>query len=230
MNKTKRIILILVVLAIITISIILIFTTVFKKQETITIGVIDSNMSQEYISKYNITTIMNNNNQIYNSPTHADMVVDVIKNTNNNCEVLLANVINDNMTCDVSSIIDSLNWLNENNVDIICMSITSLNDNLELRNIIKETLDKDIVIVAACLNYSTVATYPAAYKNVISVSNCYNENATISITNSKLKDKFKKSQWQECSTSILTAYVTGDISKQMSCDNFNITTYINNHK
>jgi len=89
MNKTKRIILILVVLAIITISIILIFTTVFKKQETITIGVIDSNMSQEYISKYNITTIMNNNNQIYNSPTHADMVVDVIKNTNNNCEVLL---------------------------------------------------------------------------------------------------------------------------------------------
>jgi len=134
------------------------------------------------------------------------------------------------MTCDVSSIIDSLNWLNENNVDIICMSITSLNDNLELRNIIKETLDKDIVIVAACLNYSTVATYPAAYKNVISVSNCYNENATISITNSKLKDKFKKSQWQECSTSILTAYVTGDISKQMSCDNFNITTYINNHK
>lgn len=229
MNKSKRIILILVALTIITISIILIFTTVFKKQETITIGVIDSNMSQEYISKHNITTIMNDNNQIYNTPTHADMVVDVIKNTNNNCKVLLANVINDNMTCDVSSIIDSLNWLNENNVDIICMSITTLNDNPALKNIIKETLAKDIVIVAACLNYSTIETYPAAYKNVISVSNCYNENATISITDSKLKDKFKKSHWQECSTSILTAYVTGDISKHMSCNNFNITTYINSY-
>lgn len=230
MNKAKRIILILVALAIITISIILIFTTVFKKQETITIGVIDSNMSQEYISKHNITTIMNDNNQIYNTPTHADMVVDVIKSNDNNCEVLLANVINDNMTCDVSKIIDSLNWLNENNVDIICMSITTLNDTQELRNIIKETLAKDIVIVAACLNYSTIETYPAAYKNVISVSNCYNENATISITASKLKDKFKKSYWQECSTSILTAYVTGEISKQMSSDNFNTTTYINNYK
>lgn len=229
MNKPKRIILILVALAIITISIILIFTAILKKQETITIGVIDSNMSQEYISKYNITTIMNDNNQIYNTPTHADMVVDVIKNTDNNCEILLANVINNNMTCDVSSIIDSLNWLNENNVDIICMSVTTLNDTQELRNIIKETLDKDIVIVAACLNYSTIETYPASYNNVISVSNCYNENATISITDSKLKDKFKRSQWQECSTSILTAYVTGDISKQMSCDNFNITTYINSY-
>lgn len=230
MNKSKLFILITVILIIISIIIITFSTNVLNKQKTITIAIIDSNMSKEYISKYNISTIMNNCDEPYNAPTHADMVVDVIKNTNENCEIILGNVINDDMSCDISSVINALNWLNEFDVDIICMSITTINNNPELEKIIKDFISRDIIIVAACLNYSTLTTYPAAYDNVISVANCYNENATISITDTKLKNKFKYSHWGECSTSILTAYITGEISNLMSREKFNITSYIDNYK
>lgn len=195
-------------------------------QITIKVGIIDTNLSKEYVSQYNICNMMNDDINVNKENTHADMVVDTIRSRDGNCEIYLANVLNNKNTCNIDDVIKALEWLKEKEVDIICMSFTTFEDNELLRQIISQLRKNDVLIVAACLNYSNAITYPAYYNGVISVANCKNEEATISITNKDIKEKLKATKWHECSTSILTAYITGEISKGMSKSNFNLDKFI----
>lgn len=111
-------------------------------------------------------------------------------------------------------------------VDVICMSLTTFENNEEMQTAINTVQTHGIIVIAACLNYSLKTTYPAMYDNVVSVANCRNDKATICIVDKKIKDEFKNSKWGECSTSILTAYITGEISCQMSKSNFKLDNFI----
>ncbi len=221
----------------ITISLILLTTIVVialnvlntARQITIKLGIIDTNISKDYASQYNICNIMTNNINTKGENTHADMVVDIIKNNDSNCEIYLANVLNDKNTGNIDDVINALEWLKEKEVDIICMSFTTFEDNERLKQIIGELNESDILIVASCLNYSNVITYPACYDGVIAVANCYHEQASISITSKAIKDELKATKWKECSTSILTAYITGKISKDMSEEEFDLDKFISKY-
>lgn len=192
----------------------------------IKIGIVDTDISKEYTEKNNIDKIMKNN--ICNYNTHGDMTVDFIKRENKKSIIYVANVIGSNGICSIDEVINGLDWLIENNVEVICMSFTTLENNSKLQEKINEILGKNIIIVASCLNYSVEETYPASYSGVISVSNVYNPNAIICITDKKIKNKFNISKWKQSSTSIFTAYVTGDISKKMLKKGFSINDYISN--
>ncbi len=192
----------------------------------IKVGVIDTSLSNEYVLQYGISNIMIDNMNLNKESTHADMVVDIIKRGDSNCEIYLANVLNENNTGNISDVVRALVWLNEKEVDIICMSFATLEDNEQLREIVSVIQKSDIVVVSSCLNYSTAITYPAYYDGVISVANCKCEKASISITNKSIKNELMSTKWKECSTSILVAYITGKISKEMSKSSLNIDRFI----
>lgn len=192
----------------------------------IKVGVVDTNMSYDYMLQYDVRHIMNAAENIISNTTHADMVVDVIKGRDDNCRIYLANVLQEDNTGDITNVADAIYWLEENEVDIICMSLTTFENNEQLQTAISDVQSKGIIVIAACLNYSNEITYPAMYDNVISVANCSNENATICVLDKEIKDKLKNSKWGECSTSALTVYITGEVSKQMSKSKFEVDKII----
>lgn len=223
----KRIIYICTFIVVLIVSLVAI-SSIMSQLDTnrVKVGVVDTNMSEDYMLQYDICNIMNATESIINNTTHADMVVDVIKKQDDNCEIYLANVLNDENTGNISNVIKALDWLKENEVDVVCMSLTTFEDSEQLQTAISDAQCNGIIVVAACLNYSNEITYPAMYDNVISVANCSNEHATVCILDKKIKDKLKKTQWRECSTSALTAYITGEISKQMSKGKFKLDVFI----
>ena len=86
-----------------------------------------------------------------------------------------------------------------------------LKDDKELKDKIEEAIDKEIIIVASCINSSELTCYPAMYDGVISVSDGINTNASISFDYEKMED------YMSCSE--LTAYVCGRITNELSKGN-----------
>ena len=226
MNNKKIPAICILIFMIVVLLVLVIINLIEDEARQLKIGVVDTNMSGDYVLQYNIYNIMNNSEEQSNNVTHADMVVDIIKEQDDNCQVYLANVLREDSTGDITDVINAIYWLEENEVDIICMSLTTFEDNEQLQIAIRDVQAKGIIVVAACLNYSNEITYPAMYHNVISVANCSNENASICVLDKAVKDKLKSSKWGECSTSALTAYITGEISKQMSKSKFKIDDII----
>lgn len=225
--KRNRIILIAIILVLLIVMFIIVSNTLSNSRRfTVKVGIIDTNLSKDYASQNNRPSIMANMVNTNKENTHADMIVDTIKSRDSNCEIYLANVLNEKNTGDIDDVIKALEWLKEKEVDIICMSLTTFEDNEELRRTINELIKSDTLIVASCLNYSNAITFPACYDGVISVANCINEQASISITSKDIKDELKATKWKECSTSILTAYITGEISKDISEGRFNLDKFI----
>lgn len=228
--KRNRIILIATSVALLTAMFIIIAGTLRNsKQFKVKVGVIDTNLSKNDVFMYGITGIMMNNVNINRENTHADMIIDTIKSRYSNCEIYLANVLNDKNICDIAEVIKALEWLKEKEANIICMSFTTFEEDEILRQSISELNKNGTLIVAACLNYSNTITFPACYEGVISVANCNHEQASISITSRKIKDELKSTKWQECSTSILTAYIVGEISKDMCDGKFDLDKFISKY-
>lgn len=227
--KCKRIILILIFSTFLIVSLLFFWEIKSTNVRCVKIGVIDTNLSECYKQRYNVSCFAQGTNNIMTDSTHADMVIDTIKSKDGNCEMYLANVLNDKNTGSIDDVIKALEWLKEKEVDIICMSFTTFEDREELRKAISEVIKRDTLIVASCLNYSNAITFPACYDEVISVANCNHEQASISITSKDIKDELKATKWQECSTSILTAYITGEISKDMGDGNFDLDKLISKY-
>lgn len=214
--KRKRIILILIFSTFFIVGLLTFWGIKSTNVKHVKIGVIDTNLSENYKQEYNVNFFIQDTNNSTTTSTHADMVVDTIKSRDAYCEIYLANVLNGKNTSDIDDVIKALEWLKQQEVDIICMSFTAFEDNEGLRRIINELTKSGILIVTSCLNYSNIITYPACYDGVISVANCNYELASISVTSRKIKDELKATKWQECSTSILTAYIVGELSRDMS--------------
>lgn len=227
--KRKRIILILIFSTFLIVTLLFFWKIKSTNVRCVKVGVVDTNLSESYKQKYNVYCFAQGTNNIMTDSTHADMVIDTIKSKDGNCKIYLANVLNDKNTGDIDSVIKALEWLKEKEVDVICMSLTTFEDNEELRRTINELTKSGTLIVAACLNYSNAITYPAYYDGVISVANCNHEQASISIISRDIKDELKATKWQECSTSILTAYITGEISKDMCDGKFDLDKFISKY-
>ena len=227
--KHKRLILIAILSTVFIFGLLTFWKIKNTNVRCVKIGVIDTNLSENYKQRYNVSCFTQATNNIMTASTHSDMVVDTIKSRERNSEIYLANVLNDKNTGNIDDVIKGIEWLKEKEVHIICMSFTTFEENEELRRTINELTKSGTLIVAACLNYSNAITYPAYYDGVISVANCSNEQASISITSKDIKNELKATKWKECSTSILTAYITGEISKDISDGKFDLDKFISKY-
>ncbi len=178
----------------------------------IKVGVIDTSISQETVKKYKINNI---NDLIMESliedDTHGSLIVDIITNNSKYYDIYYAAAMDSTLTGEIKDVILSIDWCIQNNVDVICMSFATLKDDKELKDKIEEAIDKEIIIVASCINNSELTCYPAMYDGVISVSDGINTNASISFDYENMED------YMSCSE--LTAYVCGRITNELSKGN-----------
>ena len=196
----------------------------FSHKRVVKVGVVDSYLSAKTLDRYSIKNTFNL--KISEKSNHGDMVVDILKKQAANIDLYYACAINHDDSGEIADVIAGLKYLKNEEVDVVCLSFTTMNDDAKLHNTIKELTNEGIIVVAACLNYSDTATYPASYPEVLSVSNCDYNDANIRITDVKTKNILRTYKWNDCSTSALTAFITGQIAKKLSYEALNINSFV----
>jgi hypothetical protein len=87
-------------------------------------------------------------------------------------EIVVINIL-DSLTLNssVEELIDALNWCRDNDVDVINISAgtTLWNDSYKLKLCIDELVSKDVVVISSIANNGKI-TFPAFFRNIISVS------------------------------------------------------------
>lgn len=190
------------------------------------VGVIDSYIPKDVLDKRGITSINLTQNYKENVNNHGKVTLKLIQDECKYEEFYYASVLDEENTASVKNVISAIEWCINQNVDIICMSFATFDDDPKLEAIINKAVENDIIIVAACVNFSNIDCYPAMYKNVISVSEGSNPNATVTIKNKVFKINIDGVNLEKRGTSVLTAYVTGCISREISKENYNIDKVI----
>ena len=229
MNRIKSI---GVVTAILVISILIILFNIKLNNINITkvkIGVIDSYISEETLNKLNIVNCVNyTNNCDETKNSHGKNTLQIIRKQCKNSEIHYASVLNEKNSTNIQTIISAVDWCINENVDIICMSLSTTENNELLENVIKKAIDNGIIITASCINFSNVDCYPAMYDNVISVSEGANKNAMVIIKNKKIAVKENGKKVEKTGTSVLTAYACGKIAKEKFINNKKIEDIVKN--
>lgn len=178
-----------------------------KSDKVIKVGVIDGYISKETIEKFDIKETLELKSSENTENGHGLMVLDIISSSCNNIEIYYVSVLNNENVSEISNICEALEWLETKDVDIINMSFATRENNEVLEQQVKELIQDEVVVVAACINYSNEVSYPAMYDGVISVSNCKNDTATICV-GKKEKDSISQKIDYAINTSSLTAYYT----------------------
>lgn len=231
MKRIKKIIIILMFL--ISIILVIIGITVFKMKKIdlgiVKIGVIDSYISESSLQKMNIKHSINYTECSDESKNnHGEVTLQIIRQECKNCEFFYASVLNEKNKTSIDKIVSAVNWCIKEDVDIICMCLATTENNELLEKIIEEATERGVIIVSSCINLSSIDCYPAMYKDVISVSEGANLNATIIIRNRSFKVKENGRKSNKTGTSVLSAYVCGCIAKEKYKGNNDLNSIINN--
>lgn len=183
----------------------------------IKIGVIDSCISESMVQELNIKKYYKISDAITsNNITHGSIITSIIQQQSKNCDIFYCSIYDESCVGKIDDVISAITWCMENNVDIISMSFATLQDNADLRKVIKQAQEKGIIIIASCINLSNIICYPAMYENVISVTDGFNESATINLKGTSFKLKLCGKTISKSEVSFLTAYACGIISKNLS--------------
>lgn len=160
----------------------------------ITVGIIDSKLLEEEISKYAIDEyIQLDTQEDKNICGHGEKILEIISEETN-CKKIYISVENTDGQIDLENVIKAIEILKNKKVDIINISIAFLENDEQLEKVVKSCIDEGIIIVAAQEN-SGATSYPAAYEDVIvgkaSSNKNYNSNSlkTADITNKIIKEK-----------------------------------------
>jgi len=81
-----------------------------------------------------------------------------------------AQVFNDTLITTAQTIAYAIEYLCEQGVDLIHMSLGLANDRKILKNAVEKALEKNITIIASAPTLSSNIVYPASYKGVIAVT------------------------------------------------------------
>ncbi|MDF2865621.1 MAG: epr 2 [Clostridia bacterium] len=183
--------------------------------KVVKIGVIDSLLDDEYISKYDVKV----NKIMVKDPlltNHGNTILSIIKQKNN-AEIYYVSTLDSNLVSSIDNIAKSIYWCVENDVDIINMSFGTKEDKPKLKEAVQYALDNGVIVVASCINNYEGYSYPANYKGVVSVSDNASSKAVIVVKDKKYDIKLLDGSTIKASgTSCATAYVTGQISNELS--------------
>ena len=188
-----------------------------KKTRTIKIGIIDSCISKEMQQKLSISQ-MNDiiGIETENNITHGSMITAIILQEVSNCEIYYCSIYDENCIGEINDVVKAIDWCMKNNVDIITMSFATLSDSEFLRQSIEKAIKNKIIITASCINLSDKTCYPAMYAGVISISDGFNQQATIKLKGKSVKLIIDNKKIERREVSFLTAMACGKIAKQIS--------------
>lgn len=188
-----------------------------KMTKTIKIGIIDSCISEEMQQELGISQ-MNDiiGIETENNVTHGSIITTIILQEISNCDIYYCSIYDENCIGRINDVLTALDWCMVNNVDIITMSFATLTDSELLRQSIDKAIRAGIIITASCINLSDKICYPAMYAGVISISDGFNQQATINWKGKSVKFVIDNYKMQKREVSFLTAKACGKIAKQMS--------------
>ncbi len=152
------------------------------------VGIIDGNLSTK---NHNIT-FSESTNFSSKIRTHGDEIISFIFNCQRNVEVYYFDATNDNGEIDTNKILNGLNWMLENRVDLVNISLSNTVKHKELENWILQ--HSEIKIFASYNNKLHSYDYPAMYNGVFASGSDsrikykdndfrYNSNRIILLTN-----------------------------------------------
>ncbi|MCM3362547.1 S8 family peptidase [Niallia sp. HCP3S3_B10] len=155
------------------------------KGEGIKIGVIDSGINSNHsdLKVYGGFNVLDNNGSYEDDYGHGTRVAGIIAALDNNvgikgvapeAKLYSIKALDSKGEGMISDIISGIEWAIENDMDIINLSLQTTTENNLLKKTINKAINKGIIVVAAAGNKGSVEsgstlTYPAKYKNVISV-------------------------------------------------------------
>lgn len=140
--------------------------------------------------------VSNRLNVIKNDDYHGDAMIEFGLKYSPKAQIYYFDAKNNEGIIDTNSIIDGLNWMIENNVDIVNISLSTSKYSEELELFIKEHIS-NITIFASYNNLVESNDYPAMYEGVIGVGKASEikfKSLDISYKSSKiiLKNNFLK--------------------------------------
>ena len=150
-------------------------------KEEIVIGIIDGSLSKPHNNVKNIT---------YSNDTcekkHGDMLLDFIEKYDKHTKVAYYNA-EKNGKISSKSIIDGLNWMLDNNISCICISLSSSYYSNELQDWLHQNASV-VKVYASYNNTPNTFDYPAQYTDVIGVGS----NPEIAYKNVDIKYRSSK--------------------------------------
>lgn len=204
--------------------IIIIISLIINSERKIKVGIIDSGISEyqrKDVSKYKNFV---NNESIDDYYDHGTIITNIInENSEKNYDLYVAKSINKHGNSNKKDFIKSLQWMINNNVNIINISQGMKYNSKEISALIKKAEKKNILVIASSgNNYLNDTDYPAKYPEVISIGTI-NKNGLIHRysgegkidyvalgVNIKTKNKYGKIK-SYTGNSYATAYATSTI-------------------
>jgi len=221
-SRKSKLTVVLGIILMITICFLVIAVNKNKSDQLIKIGVIDSMLDDNYLSKYDVIentkitkdTVINN---------HGVTVLSIIK-IKSDAKIYYASTLDSTLKASIDDIAKAIYWCVEKDVDIINMSFATTENNPILKKAIDYAISKDVVIVASCINFKDVKSYPAMYNGVVSVSDLDTSNASVIVKGQTYTIKLLDGTVIEASgTSCAAAYITNQISEELTGKlNYNI--------
>lgn len=152
-----------------------------KYNKDITVGIIDGNLSVEHGNVLNSVIIKNDKQE-----KHSDFILDFLEQYDKNAKIVYYDAEKEG-SITTESLIDGMKWMLDNDIDKVCISLSSSFYSKELEKIINN--NRDNLEVYACYSnlYNTV-DYPAQYSNVIGVGS----NPKVAYKSSDIKYKSNK--------------------------------------
>jgi hypothetical protein len=221
-NRKSILTVILAVVLLITICFLVVAVNKNRSDKLIKIGVIDSLLDDSYLSKYNVVE----NTKIVKDTAindHGVTVLSIIK-LENNAKIYYASTLDSKLKANIDDIVKAIYWCVEKDVDVINMSFSTTEDNAKLKKAVEFAISKDVVIVASCINFENVKSYPAMYNGVISVSDVDNSKATVVVKGETYTITLKDGKViKAAGTSCAAAFITNQVSKELTGKtNYNI--------
>lgn len=133
-----------------------------QKDSVLVLGIIDGDLSFTHDNVINTVPLVEEGEK-----QHGDMILSFIEEYNCNVDIAYYDAENNN-EISTKSLIEGLNWMIENNIKCVCISLSSDFYSEELETWINEHSDT-IKIYASYNNSSNTLDYPAQYSNVIGV-------------------------------------------------------------
>jgi len=233
------------------------YTLTNKFSKVIKVAIMDSGIDEQHEDLENTSIIQYNavdlEEPVFDKLGHGTAIAGIIAANDNefglvgvspHVKILSIKVLNDEGKGEIESFVRGIEWAIDHDADIINMSFGIKRDDPQLKTAIEKALKHGVIVVAAVGNkMGSEAEFPAAYKEVISVTGIDStENIFSLASRGKVdfsapgKDILSLSPNDQYAvyngTSFATAHITGTIANLLLINDYskneNINTFIKN--
>lgn len=144
-----------------------------KESSNVRIAIIDSGISVEYIDECESFKDFTSDNNIIDKTGHGTSMYEIIHSKKwgiaPNVRISILKVTTSNGKTSFDDVIKALKWCENNNVNIVSMSLATSQNNKDMYSEIKKMSNLGIHIFSAVSNTSGYLSYPDEYKEVIGI-------------------------------------------------------------